>query len=70
MLSQESRDCWSTRVSYINGGDIVRIEHFDEKGNLLCNLFMSYEEVYSYARSLVEIADLVLGVDDVSCCSG
>lgn len=56
-------DTHKTRITYVEGSDIIRIEHFNEKDKVLSELFMDYEDAYSYAKMIIDVADRVLGVD-------
>lgn len=62
MLSQDI-ECCKTRITYVEGSDIVRIEHFSDEDKVLSELFMDYEDAYAYARMIIDVADRVLGVD-------
>lgn len=56
-------ECWKTRISYTKGHEIVHIEHFGEKGQLLSEIHMDYEAAYDYARMIYDVADHALGVE-------
>ena len=56
-------ETYKTRITYVEGSDIVRIEHFNEKDKVISELFMDYEDAYSYARLITDVADKVIGVE-------
>lgn len=62
MLDQNV-DTYKTRITYVEGSDIIRIEHFNEKDKVLSELFMDYEDAYEYAKMITSVADRVLGVE-------
>lgn len=55
--------CYRSKIIYDKDEDLIYIEHFGEKGKLLSRVRMDYEDAYSYARLLLDVADHALGIE-------
>ena len=58
-----NKDTWRTRISLIEPDNLVCIEHFDDKGNLLSHVRMDCDDAYNYAKCIEDVADVALGIE-------
>jgi hypothetical protein len=68
MLAQRTnenaaKECFKSRISYIEHDDVICIEHFSGTGQLLSEVRMDYEAALGYARLIMDITDKALGIE-------